>query len=235
MKRFTAITLALIMIFVFTVAAAAQDSPIGKQYYKASASAEGSGTAASSTNKVEKDSGETVTFTATPDKGYFTRWIIKGDCEILNGGTVEDPVITVLPHSDIEAIASFSVDREYLSMFVEAVTDGDGTASVDINKVQKGTETEVTFTATELNDEFIEWEFFCEYKIVKGDLKSKSVTIIPYTDVTGVAHFKQVKPPKPDDSDTAPKTGDPLPYVISFMAIALAAAVVSAKKLKEAE
>ena len=235
MKRFTAITLVLMLLFVFTISAAAQDSPTPKQYYKIVATAEGSGTASASTNKVEAGTGETVVLTATPDKGYFTRWIIKGDYEILEGKTIEDEVITIRPGSDFEAIASFSVDADYLNMFVDVVTDGHDTASANPARVLKGSDTEVTFTAEEVDSEFIEWEFFCEYKIVRGDLKSKSITIIPYTDVTGVAHFKNgATPPNPDDSDTSPKTGESFPFaVIPFMALALGAAVVSTKKLKE--
>ena len=235
MKRFTAITLALMLLFVFTISVAAQDSPIGKKYYKVVSSAEGSGFADNSVNKVEQGTGDTCVLTATPDKGYFTRWIIKGDYDILDGKTLLDPVFTIVPKSDIEAIASFSVDSDYLSMFVEVDTPGNGTATVDIPKVEKGTETEVTFTAYEDGDEFIEWEFFCEYTIVRGDLKSKSITIIPYTDVTGVAHFKNgAQPPKPDDSETSPRTGETFPFaVIPFMALALGAVVVSTKKLKE--
>lgn len=234
MKRFAAITLALILMFTFAVSVAAQESPIGKQYYKISVSAEGSGTATSSTNKVEKNTGDSVTLTATPDSGYFTRWIIDGDYELAEGYSITDPVIVIIPSSDINAISSFSIDPDYLSMFAEADTPGHDTAEVDIAKVEKGTETEVTFTATEVDSEFIEWEFFCDYKIVSGDLKSKVITIIPYTDVRGVAHFKQgAQPPKPDEGEDSPKTGDPLPYALPVMALAFGAAVVAAKKLKK--
>lgn len=235
MKRFAAITLALILMFTVAISVAAQESPSGKQFYKIDVSSEGSGTATSSTNKVEKDTGDTVTLTADPNQGFFTRWIIDGDYELLDGYSIEDPVIVIRPSSDIKAIASFSIEKDYLNMFAEADTPGQDTAEVDIPRVLKGSETEVTFTATEVDSEFIEWEFFCEYKIVSGDLKSKVVTIIPYTDVHGIAHFKQgTKPsPKPDDSETAPKTGDPLPYAIPVMALAFGAAVVATKKLKK--
>ena len=235
MKRFAALTLAFILMFTFAVSVAAQDSPVGKQYYSIEVSAEGSGSASSSTNKVEVDSDDTVTLTADPDQGYFTRWIIDGDYELVEGYTLEDPVIVIRPRSDINATASFSVDPNYLSMFVEVDTPGNGTAYVDLPKVQKGTETVVTFTAEEDGDEFIEWEFFCEYKIVSGDLKSKVIKIIPYTDIHAVAHFKngQQQPSNPDDSEESPKTGDPLPYALPVMALAFGAAVVAAKKLKK--
>ena len=235
MKRFAALTLAFILMFTFAVSVAAQDSPVGKEYYKIVATAEGNGHAYTSTNKVEVGTGETVTLTAVEDGGYFTRWIIDGDYELLEGYTLEDPVIEIRPRSDIYAIASFRVDADYLSMFVEVDTTGSGTASVDIPEVTRGTETVVTFTAVEEDDEFIEWEFFCEYKIVSGDLKSKVIKIIPYTDIHAVAHFKngQQQPSNPDDSEESPKTGDPLPYALPVMALAFGAAVVAAKKLKK--
>ena len=117
-----------------------------------------------------------------------------------------------------------------------AVSDDEslGTASVDIEKVLKGSDTVVTFTATETNGTFIEWKFACDYKLVSGDLTSKEVKIIPYTDVEGFAYFKTAPAPdKPDNSGTAPRTGDPLPYVVTFMFLALGAAAVAVMKLKK--
>ena len=237
MKRFVALTLALMLALAMTVTAFAEEtpSPGAKEYYKITVSSEGSGSAEASDVKVEKDSDGTVTLSAPADKGYFTRWIISGDYEILDGKTIYDPVITIRPISDIEAIASFSVDKDYLTMTVETVTDGNGTASVDKNKVLKGSDEEVTFTATEDGDEFVEWQLFCDYKIVSGSLTSKTLTVIPYTDIRAVAYFKISSGPNPDDNPDSPKTGDPLPYVICFMAIALGAAVLASKKLKKAE
>ena len=236
MKRFTTIVLALIMLFTLAVSVAADvnDSPTPKEYYNITVDNEGSGSGSSDTNKVEKNSDGTVTLIASDDEGFFTRWIITGDYEILNGGTLEDPVITIRPKSDIEAVANFSKDPNFLTMEAKAVTPGNGTASVDIEKVEKGTEVEVTFTAVEGDDTFIEWEFQCDYKLVSGDLKSKTVVLIPYTDVLGIAYFEQgANPDNPDDKPDSPKTGDVTPYVIVLMVVALGAAVVAAKKLKK--
>lgn len=233
MKRFTSIVVALLLLITMAVSVTALESPTPKQYYNITTSAEGSGTCTASVNKVEKNTDGTVTLTANQDKGYFTRWIFReGEYEILDGKTLSDPVITIIPRSDIDVTASFSVEENYLNMFVEVDTPGNGTAEVDIPKVLKGSDTQVTFTANEADDEFIEWEFFCEYTIVSGDLKSKTITIIPYTDIHGVAHFKQgAQPPKPDDSDTSPKTGDPAAKVLPFMILALCAAFVATRKL----
>lgn len=234
MKRFTAISLAIIMIFAFAVSVAAQDSPTGKEYYKISVGVEGSGTATSSSEKVEKGSDGTVVLTATPNNSYFTRWIIDGDYELPGGGTVKDEVLVIKPGSDTNIIASFRVDPDYLTMSAEAVTPGHDTAEVTPVKVAMDDQSTATFTATEVDSKFIEWEFQCEYKIVSGDLKSKVITIIPYTDVRGIAYFEQgAKPDNPDESDTAPKTGDPMIYVVSFMLLAMCAAVVAARKLNK--
>ena len=225
--------IALMLIFVFTVSAAAQSSPTGKEYYKISTDTQGSGTATASANKVEKESGETVTLTAVDEDGFFTRWIIDGDYELVDGATISDPVITVIPHSDLNVTGNFSVEEDYLNMTAVAVTPGHDTAAVAPARVRKGADEQVVFTATEVDSKFIEWEFQCDYKLVSGDLKSKTVTIIPYTDVKGIAYFEQgATPPNPDDSETAPRTGDPVLYVIPFMMMALAAAIVAAKKLK---
>ena len=239
MKRFAALSLAVIMIFVFAVSAAALDSPTNKQYYKITVSNEGGGTVSSDTNKVEKNTDGTVTVTATNEDGYFTIWLIDGVYEIIDG-SVYDEVITIMPHTDISIIGSFSVDEDYLTMTAKAEPEDLGEASVDIEKVRKGSDTEVTFTATETAGEFIEWEFHCDYKVVRGDNKSKTITIIPYTDVLGIARFKKAgapeeptTEPKHDDSKNSPKTADPLPYAIPLFAIAIGAVVISYKKLKK--
>lgn len=234
MKRVAAIVLVLMLVFACAVSTAAQDSPTGKEYLKIVAIAEGPGTASTSANKVEKGSGDTVVLTATPDNSYFTRWIIKGEYDLVEGEGMEDEVLTIRPKTDIEAIASFRVDKDYLTMSAEARTPGHDTAAVEPVKVPMDGRTTATFTATEVDGTFIEWEFQCEYKLVSGDLKSKVVTIIPYTDVHGIAYFNTgAKPDNPNDSDTAPKTGDPIVYAVPIMLLALCAAVVAAKKLKE--
>lgn len=236
MKRFTAFTLVLMLIFAFVVSAAAEDlpSPAGKEYYKISTFSEGSGTASTSTNKVDKNTDGTATLTATPDKGYFTTWVIKGDYEILNGGKLTDPQITIKPNSDIEATAIFRVDEEDYTMTAKVVTPGRDTATVTPSKVAKDSEKEVIFTANAVDSEFVEWTFSGEYKIISGDLKSKTVVLIPYTDVIGTAYFKNgAKPDNPDEGDTAPKTGDPIHYVIPLMLIAAFAAFMASMKLRK--
>lgn len=234
MKRFVALTLAVLLAFAVMASAAALDSPGPKEYYYISFGSEGSGTTTADVNRVEKNSDGTVTLTAENDLGYFTRWIIDGDFELVDG-TLEDPVIVIRPKSDIDAKASYSVEEDYLNITVEQVTDGQGYASVDIPRVLKGSDTVVTLTATEVDDEFVEWQLFCDYTIVEGSMTTKVLKIIPLTDIRAVAYFKSVPAPKPDDGKDSPKTGDALPYVVTFMVIALGAVVLASKKLKKAE
>lgn len=233
MKRFVALSLAIVMIFAFAVSVAAKRSPTGKQYYKITTAVEnpGMGTVEASQNKIEKDSGDPVTLTATETTGFFTRWIITGDYEIVSG-SIDSPELVIIPKSDINATANFSKEEDYLNITVEVV--GDGTASVDKPRVLKGADEVVTLTAVDGKDTFVEWQLQCDYKIVSGNLKSRTLKIIPYTDVHAIAYFKNAsKPGDQNGSSTSPKTGDPLYAVVPFMAIALAAAFISMKKLKE--
>ena len=233
MKRFASLALALIMIFALAVPAFAEVSPTGVVYYNIDTGIEGSGIVDASANKVAKDGDETVTFKASDDEGYFTYWIIEGDYTIVSGSLTED-TITIIPHSDVKAVASFSKEKDYLRMTAEAVTEEDGSAVVDIPRVLKGSDTVVTFTATDKAGTFVEWEFKCAYKLVEGNTKTKVVKIIPYTDVHGIAYFKHsATPSKPDDSSTSPKTGDMLYVIIAVMALACGAVVFSAYKLKK--
>ena len=233
MKRFASIILVIAMLFTLAVSVAAEESPTPVDYYKINTDTEGSGSVTISTNKVEKDTDGTVTLTATNDEGFFTYWIIDGNYRIVDG-SLTDSVITIVPESDIDAVGSFSVDKDYLTMTVECVPADLGKGEVDIPKVKKGTDTVVTFTATETGGDFIEWKFDCAYALVSGSLTSEVVKIIPYTDVHGTAYFKAAPTPgKQDDGKTSPKTGDPLMYLIPLMALALGAAVVAAKKLRK--
>ena len=234
MKRFASIIMVLIMLFALTVTVYAEESPTAAPgYYRITASTEGSGTINTTTNKVEKNTDGTVTLTATDDEGYFTYWIISGEYKIVEG-SLNDPVITIMPSSDIDAVASFSKEKDYLNMTVDAIPDELGNAYVDIPRVKKGENTVVTFTAEEDGGEFIEWKFDCAYELVSGTMTSKEVKIIPFTDVHGTAYFKAAPAPgKKDDSNTSPKTGDPLTVVIPVMALAFAAALFAAKKLRK--
>ena len=235
MKRFVALILAVVMVFALAVGASALKSPEGKEYYKITSTVEYEGrTAGDATSyKVEKNSDETITLTANAHDGFFTRWIISGGYEIVDG-SLDSPVITIRPTSDVKAVASYRKEADYLTITVESVTNGNGYGTTDKSKVPVGSDEVVTLTAVEVNDTFEQWELYCDYTIVEGSLKSKVLKIIPYTDIRAVAYFKGAsKSGTGDDSKTSPKTGDPLYAVIPFMAIALAAAFISMKKLKE--
>ena len=237
MKRFVALTIAIIMVLAVTlsvsVCASENPSPTSQQYYKITWGTEGDGTANGTTNKIDKNSDGTVTFSADQGQGYFTRWIITGDYEIVSGG-IDQTTITIRPLSDVDAIASFSEDEDYLTMTAVPDPASLGEASVDKAKVLKGSNEQVTFTATEKNGgTFINWTLACDYDIVSGSLTSKTLTIIPYTDVHATAHFNIAGTTNPDQGSTSPKTADPLTFVIPIMALMLGAAVVSVMKLKK--
>lgn len=113
MKRIISVALALVMVFALALSVGAKDSPTVKEYYKittATDPADGSlGTAASSKNKVDIEAtGEDaqVVLTATPTKGAFIKWTIEGEYDIVSG-SVNDKVLTIIPKSDIHAIAVF--------------------------------------------------------------------------------------------------------------------------------
>jgi len=234
MKRFVAIALAVVMIFAMAVAASADLSPGGKEYYKVTSTAEYDGrpTGDTTSYKVEKNSDETVTLTANSREGFFTRWIISGSYTIVDG-SLDGSVITILPTSDVKAVAHFRKEEAYLNTVTEAVTTGKDYATTDKAKVPVGSDEVVTLTAVEVDTEFVNWELLCDYTIVEGSLKTKVLKIIPYTDIRAIAYFKGAsKPGGNNESNTSPKTGDPLYAVIPFMAIALAAAFIAMKKLK---
>jgi hypothetical protein len=234
MKKLVAVLLAVVMIFAVTAVAAADEypSPSSDSYYKISTDVEGGGSVNASTNKIQKNTDGTVTLIASDDGGYFNRWIIKGTYDIIDG-SLTSPTITIRPTSDINAIANFSKEKDFLNITTEAIAPTDGTASVDKPRIPKDAGEIVTLTATETNGTFIEWELQCEYNIVEGNLKSKVLKIEPLTDIHAIAYFKGAsKPGEKDEDKTSPKTGDPLYAVIPFMMLALAAAFIASKKLR---
>ena len=266
MKKVISVALALLLVFALTASFAAKDSPEGKEYYNITVSWEpedGSlGTAETDKNKVAKDAtgdDAIVTLTALEDgDGYFTLWIIEGDYEIVEGDE-SSTVLKIRPKSDIHAIASYSVDEDFLTIFV--TTRGDGTASADPTKVQKGSNNTVTLTAVDGLDTFVIWELNCKYDIVSGSLTDRTLVIRPYTDIHAVAVFESsgtvstpdseptestssnpgsTPEPSPGEpsgpsngSGTSPKTGDPLFIVIGLAVLALGAGTLAVKKIKE--
>lgn len=247
MKKMISVALALVMIFALSISAFADISPVGEDYYKITTATEpedGSlGTAETSKNKVKKDAtGEDaqVTLTATETEGFFTLWIIEGDYDVVEGDE-ESPELTIIPHSDIHAIASFTVDEDYLTMTVSVI--GDGKASVDPVKVKKNSDGTATFTAVDGNDTFVNWTLECKYDIVEGSLTSRTLTIRPYTDVHAIATFvgqgetvapTTAKPTTaPSGGGTSPKTGDPLYIILGLAVLALGAGAFAVKKIKE--
>ena len=236
MKKLISIALVLIMVFaVSAISFGAAPSPDADKYYTINVDSEGNGTGHVDRNKIKIDStGEYFTLTADPDKdgGYFTKWILDGDYEIISGD-LYSPVLVIRPKSDLKATASYSVDAENLTMFVS--TKGDGTATATPNTVKKGSDATVTLTAVDGKDTFYQWVLNCEYEIVSGSLTSRTLVIKPKTDVHVVAMFGQNTQPteKKTDSNTSPKTGDASMMIIAMIMLAMGLGVFAVKKIKE--
>lgn len=232
MKKVISIALVALMIFALATAscyAAASPTPEGK--YKITVSTEGSGTATSSTATVAEDG--TVTLTATEGDGYFTKWIMTGSYTIISGDEYS-PEFTIKPTSDITAIASFSVEKDYLTIFVDNA--GDGSVSANPTKVKKGSGDTVTLTATEKDAPFTGWSLACEYEIVEGSLTSKTLVIKPLTDVHATAYFGQAVPSNTSGTNsgsTSPQTGDYTVAMIALILMAMGLGVFAVKKIKE--
>lgn len=115
MKKLVSVVLALVMIFALTATFAAEESPIGKEYYIITVDyipADGSlGTASSDKSKVKVDAvGEdgNVTITAVEKgNGEFVNWTIEGKYDIVSG-SLTDTVMVIKPLSDIHATAKFT-------------------------------------------------------------------------------------------------------------------------------
>ena len=233
MKRIISLTLVALLIFAFTISVSAKNSPTPKNYYSIHVSSEGSGTASASTDKVSIGSSDYVVLTATPKDGFFTKWIIGGDYELIDGDEYST-TITIKPKTDINAVASFSVEEDYINVYANAKPENLGDATADPSRIAKGSGDTSTLTATEKNGGvFDHWELNCEYDIVSGSLKSKTLVIRPYTDVYATAYFKTSGGGSTGKDDTtSPKTGDPIVPVVCLMGLALFAAVFATRKIK---
>lgn len=242
MKRVISIALVALMVFALAVSAAALDSPGQKEYYKIDVGAVGKGHATTSTDKVQIDSDGTVTFNAIEDGGFFTKWIIDGDYEIVSGDEYS-AVMVIRPISNINALAYFSEEKDYLNVFVSLDSEGYGEAHADPKKVKKNSDGTITLTASGINGGvFNVWTLSGDYDIVSGDLNSETLVIRPYTDVYAVAYFTKpgetpTEPGKsgetPDNGPkSSPKTGYPLFFVFGLLGLALIGGVVATKKIK---
>ena len=237
------ISIALVALMIFAVATAsfyAAESPKPEGKYKITVSTEGSGTATSSTISVAE--GGTFTLTATEGDGYFTKWIMTGKYTVVSGDEYS-PEFTIKPTTDITAIASFSVEKDYLTIIVD--NSGDGSVSANPTKVKKGSGDTVTLTATEKNAPFTGWNLACEYEIVEGSLTSKTLVIKPLTDVHVTAYFGKAVPSDSDkgtsdgtnsgknSGSTSPATGDFSVMMIALVLMAMGLGVFAVKKIKE--
>lgn len=232
MKKVISIALVAMMIFALATASfSAVISPIPEGKYKITVSTEGNGTATSSTISVADDG--TVTLTATEGDGYFTKWIMTGDYTIISGDEYS-PEFTIKPTTDITAIASFSVEKDYLTIFVD--NSGDGSVSANPTKVKKGSGDTVTLTATEKDAPFTGWALACEYEIVEGSLTSKTLVIKPLTDVHATAYFGKDVPANNSGTNggsTSPQTGDYTVAMIALILMAMGLGAFAVKKIKE--
>ena len=141
------------------------------------------------------------------------------------------------------------VGKDYYSITVAYnPSDGSfGTASGDKSSVQISAPDEdgnVTITAvTKDNGVFIKWMIEGEYDVVSGSLTDLVVVIKPKSDISAVAYFEKSgttpdsSTPKQstggNDSQSSPKTGDPMWIVLGLAVLALGAGALAVKKIKE--
>lgn len=110
--------------------------------------------------------------------------------------------------------------------------DGNGDANADKYQIKQGSDGEVTLTAIEV-DTFINWTIEGTYDIISGSLTSKVLVIRPHSDIHATAHFKGNGGDNGgNDSNTSPKTGDPLFFALGIMMLAVAGGVISIKRIK---
>ena len=229
MKKIIIAILALTLIFTVAVSVGAKTSPKPKEYYDITVSVQGSGEAEADPYKVKKNTEGTTTLTATDKDGFFTRWIISGEYTIIDG-SLDSKTLVILPKSDIQAIASFSKEKDYLN--ISTSVSGDGSASAEPSRIKKGSGDTITLTATDGNDKFVNWVIQGDYDIISGDLKSRVLVIRPKTDINAIAYFNNSGKPNPDDNAGSPKTGDILLYVIGALVAAFGIGFVAFKKLR---
>ena len=117
-----------------------------------------------------------------------------------------------------------------------------GTASGDKDKVKISDPDEdgnVTLTAVKKGDgSFEKWIIDGDYDIVSGSLTDSVIVIKPKSDIKAVAQFAGATPDqkpteKPNDSQTSPKTGDPMLIILGLAILALGAGACAVKKIKE--
>ena len=234
MKKIISIALVMLMVFALsTVTFSALGSPEPTTKYNISVGTEGDGTAAADKKGVVE--GDTVTLSATEGDGYFTKWIIKGSYKSVTGDEYS-ATFTIMPTSDIDAVASFSVEKDYLTVFVDVAGDGSVTADPNPAKIKKGSGDTVTLTANEKNASFTGWSLACEYEIVEGSLTSKTLVIKPLTDVHVTAYFGQEVPANNSGTNkggTSPATGDYSVMIMALVLMAMGLGVFAVKKIKE--
>lgn len=232
MKKLISVALVLMMVVALATASfSAAGSPTPTEKAKITVSAEGNGTASADKSSVVIGEDGIVTVSAVEAGGYFTKWIIEGQIEPVEGDEYT-ATFTFKPLGDVTAIASFSVDPEYLTISGNATGDGSWTATP--NKVLKGSGETVTLTATEANDPFVKWVLECQYDVVSGSLTEKTLVIRPYTDINVTAVFGSDTPSEnPDDDNTSPKTGDNTVTFIAIVLMAMALGMFAVKKIKE--
>ena len=136
--------------------------------------------------------------------------------------------------------------EDYYSIVVKYTpADGSlGTASGDKSSVkvsEPDPDGNVTLTAVNKGQgAFIKWTIDGEYDLVSGKLTDAVIVIKPKSDITAVAEFEkpgatpdQKPTEKPNDSQTSPKTGDPMWIILGLAVLALGAGAVAVKKIKE--
>ena len=175
---------------------------------------EGKGTTTEDPDMVVQYNDETSTIKATPAEGYeFIGWEFDEDdiYEIMDGGQLTDPELTIKPGSDIHAHAKFRP----LYWIVDAdVIEGEGTVTPTVDdpvKVQQNTDETATITATPAEGyEFIGWEIDGDYELPEGgSLTDPTLVIKPNSDVHAHAKFRPIPTEEPTEEPTQAPTEEP--------------------------
>ena len=165
-------------------------------YWYVYTSTEGEGTADATPDKVEQNSGDTFTLHAEPTEGWvFDHWEIDdGDSYDIVNGSLTDPDLEVLPHSDIHAKAVFVPEPTQAPdyWYVYTSTEGQGTADATPDKVDQASSDTFTLHAEPAQGwKFDHWEIDDgdSYDIINGSLTDPDLEVLPHSDIHAKAVF----------------------------------------------
>lgn len=140
MKRIIAFATVVMLLMFSTVSVMAEVSPTSETKYKVTIGTTSSSTSVSvepgsiTTSSNEITEGEEITLTATENDGFtFSTWVIDGEYELVDGYSLTDKVIVIIPLSDVTINAEF-VDADGET----STTDGTGSDDTSATSPKTG-------------------------------------------------------------------------------------------------